>query len=751
MNRVAIFSIWALTVGTAGAAANAGNGRASWRIEAEGAHPAITNAAVELQRVIRLATGEEALIGDGTGSRFRLAVDPSLGDGDAMRIRTVEGGVDLMGGEPRAVLHATYLFLQRKLGVRWYWAGEDGEFIPKTDRLDFGSFDETVKPQIRYRGIHMTGDRWHKIQEFNTWMSRNLINLHRHGCSGFPDDARGFYKMWSAHCLHFNNGKQQRDELMAAHPDWFAERAGKRWPSQACLSSEEAYQALLKNFTARLEKMPGLEFCSFLLGDNQNYCQCAKCRGKSVSDLYFGLCNRLAKDLRPKFPTLGFVPCAYQGYGEVPSFPVEGMAFVEVATHDRCNMHRYGSSCRKSQRVGELLDRWTKAGVPLGQFTYEFDIYHPKGGGAVPFFSLISENVRRAADRGFVSLFPEVDVDGPENMGDYMRNRFAVYLYARMMVEPDLDWKAVLREWCDRVYGPAADALYGYYSYLDAKWDALDHHEEILVAPSLAANALFAPETRAKAEAFLSAAEKSVASDPTGRAARQVALERRWYGEWTRWLKPDVSAAKRTMVWFNGFGEADRNGTRTADLHLAQNGWRLCPVTNAAEFAAVKNPDAIWLRQPQNDKLSLKKETWPIIRRAVKDGSTLVVSGYWGYDLAGLLDDKTFAADVRSFGETLDFQRHTKKLAEGEWQTKPYDLTAAFKKTLTPYYCPVPREPSLWRPLAWMPRNSKRLDEEVPYLFIRPYGKGQVVLAGYAFGISACKLVENLRANGSDL
>ena len=583
---------WCAGADSPGAKAGGAIEMGAVRIVAEGDHPALTNAAVELQRVLALATGREPPIGAGAGPRIRLAADPALGDAETMRIRTVADGIDLLGGEPRSVLRAAYLFLQRKLGVRWYWAGPDGEYVPRVSRLSFGAFDETVRPAIRYRGIHMTGD-WYRVQDFNLWMSRNLVNVHRHGAGGFPDEARGFYRMWSAHCLHFNNGREQRETLLAAHPDWFAERGGRRWPSQACLSSEGAYRELLKNFSARLEKMPGLEFCSLLLGDNQNYCQCAACRKQTVSDLYFSFCNRLIRDLRPRFPSLGFVPCAYQGYAEVPSVPIADVAFVEVATHDRCNVHRYRSGCAKSRRTDALLDRWTRAGVPLGQFTYEFDIY-PMKGGPVPFFSLIAENVRLARDRGFVSVFPEVDINGPEGMGDQARNRLALYLYAQLMVDPDLDWKALLRDWCDHVYGPAGNDLYAYYVQLDAAWDALDHHEEILTSPAMAANALFTPAVRATCEALLASAAQACGAD--ARAARQVALERRWLGEWLRHLKPEAPPDAKRMAWFNGFGEADRAGTRQADLHLAENGWRLCPVTNAAEFASVRRPAAIWLR-----------------------------------------------------------------------------------------------------------------------------------------------------------
>lgn len=237
-------------------------------------------------------------------------------------------------GAPQSLISAVYYFVQKEMGVRWLWPGEDGEFIPKKTSY---SIRKDLKlhhlPAFRYRGMHTCGD-WYKIHEFRTWMAHNYVNVHRHG-TNFKNDLR-FIKMLSTHNVYLEKS------YFKTHPEYFAEIGGKRHTTQVCLNNHDVADILYERFAETLRKHPEIEILSIFPSDNQDYCQCEKCRENGVSTSWFDFFNEMAERLKKDFPYIKLSTIAYQGYISVPKNPVRNAEFVEYASYPRCNIHRYG-------------------------------------------------------------------------------------------------------------------------------------------------------------------------------------------------------------------------------------------------------------------------------------------------------------------------------------------------------------------------------------------------------------------------
>lgn len=54
-------------------------------------------------------------------------------------------------------------------------------------------------------------------------------------------------------------------------------------------------------------------------------------------------------------------------------------------------------------------------------------------------------------------------------------HRFPVYALCRFLWDPDQDLDALKRDWCSRVYGPAADEMFAYLTSLEDAWGVDDH------------------------------------------------------------------------------------------------------------------------------------------------------------------------------------------------------------------------------------------------------------------------------------
>ena len=508
----------------------------------------VLQAVSEFRRALKLISGVDFPVLDksSTATDFPLSnvvyigVDSALAKTpDLIRMETRAGNLYLTGGSPRSALYAVYEFLREQLGVRWLWPGEDGEFLPKRAVWSLPEINKSFTPSFTYRGFHMCGD-WYRVDEFHLWMSRNLLNVHRHGNYNFPDLQRGFYRLYSNHNVY------PPKETFADHPEYFALRNGKRLACQVCLSSRDGLKATADKLAAELEKKPGVDIISLFLPDNQEYCQCEQCSKKTVSTAFFDFYNELTDQLKARFPRLKFATLAYQGYLDPPDHPVRNAEFVEIATHSRCNIHLYEDpKCERNAAELDRWKRWQKTGTPLGNYAYEYDLF---GSDMLflPFFSVINDAVQENQKLNSVIVLPEVCLSprkGPEERVGTYSNRISQYLMARLMVDSSADWKDLLKDYCDYAFGPASKQIYEYLLVLDRQWSGMDAHRGILGSPAGLAEKLITPEIRQTAEKLLAEANNMLTSDKRSSAADlaryQAAVKREavLLGFWLRYLE----------------------------------------------------------------------------------------------------------------------------------------------------------------------------------------------------------------------
>lgn len=525
------------------------DGRTAWAIYlSPQADPTETFAADELRGALKKISGADFEIRTGavppTGpaivigtldhpeiavraAALKLSADPV----EQVAVYTLDGRLYLAGSQPRGALYAVYCFLQRELGVRWLWPGADGEFMPARQRWTLPGLRFNQRPGFAYRGFHLCGD-WRDVAAFREWMGRNFINIHRHAAP--PEDKRrGFYSLWSSHNVVLPKA------LFAEHPEYFAEIDGKRYDGNVCFSHPEVDRLVAEQLAAYLRKRPYVDLLSVYPSDNQDYCRCARCARVDVSTAWFEFYNRLTDALRQEFPALKFATIAYQGYRDVPQCQIRNSEFVEYASYSRCNIHPYGhTDCRHNAQTMQAMLAWKATGLPLGNYAYEYDIYS-RNCRFVPFLSMIADAVKTSHRLGHVALIPEVSLSpkgGPDVYAHAIQNRLSLYLYARLLWQPDQELDDLLRDWCQTVFGPAAQPMQAYYAALDRAWSGMKIHATILGDALSAAPTLVTDDLCAQvAAAFASAAQRIAGiEDPSARERAAAALqrERALFSQW---------------------------------------------------------------------------------------------------------------------------------------------------------------------------------------------------------------------------
>ena len=309
------------------------NGRTEWKVVvAQDASPIIRYAAEEFTNVVAAVSGVAIPVvssDEGVGHAVRISAEKEEWAKEHVVYRLQGGDLLFTGNQSRAALHAVYAFLDRELGVRWLWPGEDGAFFPSRRKWEFPQkfgFDYT--PAIWFRGFHHCGD-WRDRAKFLAWETRNYVNIHRHG-NGKHEVKYGHYSMPSMHNANLNGEKK----LFEEHPECFSLLSGHRSMANICFSSDLGAQKVAERIGADIErrvKQAPVDIISIFPNGNQDYCQCPDCKAKGVSNGWFEYFNKVVAILHRRFPELRFSTIAYQVFGR-------GLdrAFVDRANEFAC-------------------------------------------------------------------------------------------------------------------------------------------------------------------------------------------------------------------------------------------------------------------------------------------------------------------------------------------------------------------------------------------------------------------------------
>ena len=506
------------------------DGNTVWAVDTENsAHETIRYAERELKNALFKISGVKFPSSGTAEHRIVLKVDPAM-PADRISIRTRDGKLLLSGGSERSVLYAVYTFLQKYLGVRWLWPGASGEFMPRKERWTLPEIDFSYQPPIKYRALHQTGDAPADKEGFRDWMARNFSTNHWNGVKNDRKDrARGFYVAWGAHaaCVPQRYFRQ--------HPEYFALTNGIRHNMQFCFSNPDAIKLAAKEIAGEL-RLRKPEIVMLFPSDNHQLCECSSCSVMKGSDKWFRCFDSLVKILKKRFPKVEFLSCAYMGFMDPPSRLPQDSPFTILTTYRRCNLHKLDSDCPHNQREAAWIREWANKGTPIGFYNYEFCIFHWKEGLLTPFYSLIDENLKMAARLKSPLVTTEVWQGGPKQaLRDvaYMKNRLAVYLYAQLMWNPSADCDALIRDWCQTVYGKGADPLYRYFKRIDKQWTSMKIHCGIGEFPSRFADSFVTPELYAEVRSLFLEADRL-----NGGKTDAVEYEKYLFGQWMRIAPP---------------------------------------------------------------------------------------------------------------------------------------------------------------------------------------------------------------------
>ena len=387
-----------------------------------------------------------------------LAITNGFVGKEAYAIRTETNRVLLLGATDKGTSHAAFRFLEEN-GCRWFFPNTNWEVVPFQATLQFNT-NITDRPVFLERGI------WYAWGFFND-------NGHPNSTPEHPRNATTDYVDWARHnrmggsfisaCGHsYGRIASENAAEFAAHPEYWALVGGQRSGPQFELSNPGLRQLVVNWAINYFSNNPTADMISVDPADGGGYSESPESQALgSASDNAFGLANEVARALQVAFPgqnkMVGMY--AYNWHSDPPPFALEPNVYVQLT------MGYNGGKLT----IDELFDQWPLKCRNLGFYDYystwlwDWDRWP---GGRVGDKNYSINQIHRFQDanvRGG-AYATSISAESGNNWGP---NGRGYYLANKLMWHPDSNPDAILQDFYDRAFGPAAEAMKRYYSYQD--------------------------------------------------------------------------------------------------------------------------------------------------------------------------------------------------------------------------------------------------------------------------------------------
>ena len=430
----------------------------------------ITGARFEIRAEDEPRPAGLALFVGPTGLARRLGLDAERLGPEEWAVRASGNAVVLAGGRPRGTLYAVYHFLEDDLGVRWWNAFE--ESVPQHRTLQIGELDRRGHPAFAQRDLGGADGR----AEF---LVRNRVNGASHQLSWSFGGYDGLATPWSVHSFFYAFPPA---DYFSVHPEYFSEKDGVRTAdeTQLCLTNPDlpalvaekldAY-ASAAEAKARETGAPPQRLLEFSQNDHLGSCTCAACRAAvlreaSESGPLLELLNDVAGRLAFTHPDALLTTLAY-------TYTFAPPAHLLASDHIVVRLSGYGKRdfakgvlAPENAVFRDAVDAWSRVTRHLWIWDYAVVFFGDDRNLPIPSYRYYADDFRFYRDHGVSGIFVQHEFPIAADLRD-----LKVWLYLKLMENPDLDQQDLIREFTNGYYGKAAAPIRSYLTFLESAAD----------------------------------------------------------------------------------------------------------------------------------------------------------------------------------------------------------------------------------------------------------------------------------------
>ncbi len=443
----------------------------------------------------------------------------SLGP-DGFRIVSRPPHLLVFGSSKRGVLYGVYELLERFAGCRWYSSWHSR--IPCLEQFAVPeNLDDTQVPAFEMRET-----LWYDVRRHPEFEARLRVNGHKWGTIAPKFGGDDFRFGGGLPSCHSFDSLIPPDKYFAEHPEYYCMIDGKRtidgprrWGGwQPCLSNPDVLRIVTSNLLERIRKDPDAKFYGVSQMDNDNWCDCPKCRAiDEEEDSHAGtvvrFANAVAEAVEKEFPDVVIETLAYNWSRKPPAKTRLRRNVIVCLCTSACDMAEPLPSNPYPKNI-EFCDdivRWGSQTDHLYIWDYTTNFR---------FFTLPCPNVY--ALQGNIRFFRDNHVKYLFEQGGHVgfHADFAelkAWLLTKWMWNPELPMKRLLDDFFAGYYGAGAPFVREWFEAIHtaqlARPAGADPRFHLTGGDSIT-NALVSDDLLARGAALFRQAEKATADDP---------------------------------------------------------------------------------------------------------------------------------------------------------------------------------------------------------------------------------------------
>ena len=422
------------------------------------------------------ATGTRILVGQSAArdeaARLGLSIPSGLTNAfnEEGYVVAVQGDTVVLAGNEtppyQGTAYAVYDLLHQ-LGCRWYMPGAFGEVLPRLSTVEVAPVRRTVRPDFRIRNIWYSGwltSTGKEGEEYTIWRRRNRMcrsDLVGANYLPIPGDDTAKYLL-------------PKEKYFDDHPEYYALNAdGTRNPDFLCMSNPGAFDAATQTIVEQFAARPQLHCFSFSPPDAPTLCHCKDCtaamhggfKGEGwgeVSDTYFDFVLRLSKRIAERCPGKLVTSMAYFNRCRPPVDATgrQDNLLMYLASIQQCPVHSYADdTCWSRRSFKHMLRRWSE--LSAGLVYYEYDPHDWSMFQRPTWRSdAIADDFRLLKDAGGWGFNDEGQIA-------WLSTGLNYYIRGRLGWNVKEDPQALVRDFCDRFFGPASAPMHRCYTAIE--------------------------------------------------------------------------------------------------------------------------------------------------------------------------------------------------------------------------------------------------------------------------------------------
>jgi Domain of unknown function (DUF4838) len=391
-------------------------------------------------------------------------------------IKPVGRTLVIVGGMPRGVQYGVNSLLTDTWGCRWFTPLL--KRIPKHERLTLPRTARRYEPHFEWRNAFF----WSSLD--SEWAFHN----YQHNRFTALRPEQGWNGALASDVAHTAHTLLPPAKYLKDHPDWFWIGKGNENRSNAwardkgwvgfCLTNPEVTKTAAQNLLTQSDtRNRSDQFFVISAMDNGDWCECDNCRawhqrekGGGLSGdsgnwphgaLWLDFAARIHEQVKDKPGAPKIMMLAY-GYTPVPPAKPAGhqdlgVLYAEIVTDQFSPLDSKSNATFQNRLVG-----WQRSVGTAYVWLYEvnFDnwsLVHPN----MHTFAESFRYLRKTGVKGVFAQGNQMAIWGQRFGGEM--NELRAYLLARLLWNPDLDWRQERRDFCAAYYGEKAGAVIEQY------------------------------------------------------------------------------------------------------------------------------------------------------------------------------------------------------------------------------------------------------------------------------------------------